>query len=236
MHRVERATVAPETLRCHPGAGDTRRRRWEPHSDGGGGGRRQDVIFINVRNDKKPHFSLKLYILMLVSQIGAAPAPGGTNWECPHAVPNPRDSFAWEKGTLGKLRVGFGIFFFFDSSFWGQMGKRIGITGEGRKTPRIFPYSQTQLLGLCFPQNVPRSPLATEIEGSGGHFCTRFLPVSPGIFQVEKIPAGIGLGRGKSKIQRDPGGVGDNSRGGDTVTALSWLCLDRDGREKINLC
>lgn len=160
----------------------------------------------------------------------------GQTGSVPTLSPTPATASLGRKELWESFGWDLGFFFFFDSSFWGQMGKRIGITGEGRKTPRIFPYSQTQLLGLCFPQNVPRSPLATEIEGSGGHFCTRFLPVSPGIFQVEKIPAGIGLGRGKSKIQRDPGGVGDNSRGGDTVTALSWLCLDRDGREKINLC
>lgn len=237
MHRVERATVAPETLRCHPGAGDTRRRRWEPHSDGGGGGRRQDVIFINVRNDKKTTFFLKIVHPYVGFPDWSSPGTGWDKLGVSPRCPQPPRQLRLGERNFGKASGGiWDFFFFFDSSFWGQMGKRIGITGEGRKTPRIFPYSQTQLLGLCFPQNVPRSPPATEIEGSGGHFCTRFLPVSPGIFQVEKIPAGIGLGRGKSKIQRDPGGVGDNSRGGDTVTALSWLCLDRDGREKINLC
>lgn len=168
MHRVERATVAPETLRCHPGAGDTRRRRWEPHSDGGGGGRRQDVIFINVRNDKKPHFSLKLYILMLVSQIGAAPAPGGTNWECPHAVPNPRDSFAWEKGTLGKLRVGFGIFFFFSTAAFGvKWAKESGSPEKAGKPQGYSHIPKLNFLGFVFLKMSPDPLWPRRLRGLG---------------------------------------------------------------------
>lgn len=79
---------------------------WIPTGDGGGGGgRRRDVTFINI---KKPRETAFFSLQNLTSgcwfsnhpRLERSLAPSGTNRGCPQGVPDPRDSFAREKGAL----------------------------------------------------------------------------------------------------------------------------------------
>lgn len=159
MHRVERATVAPETLRCHPGAGDTRRRRWEPHSDGGGGRRRQDVIFINVRNDKKTTFFLKIVHPYVGFPDWSSPGTGWDKLGVSPRCPQPPRQLRLGERNFGKASGGiWDFFFFFRQQLLGSNGQKNRDHRRRQENPKDIPIFPNSTSWALFSSKCPQIP------------------------------------------------------------------------------